>query len=247
MQEKDDIERQKSINKKDGLIMERTTRIEDKGMIGKGIVKEMLEKIVSQNDNILKLANIETLHKKLDIERDIEKERHMARKEIEKESHNSDSLVKVVNKEEKDNSSKKSNNLEEEIDERLKSIERFMTYTQDNALAKLIKKIEILNSPLEKKEIERDEAVLDITEASDNEKNDKYTKNTICHKCKEYGHTKKQCDRHNKIFKQISKLEFEKDLINELIEIFNVNKKEIDQVKKKTKLRSTNPLKVNKR
>ena len=42
MQEKDDIERQKSNNKKDGLIMERTTHIEDKGMIRKGIVKEML-------------------------------------------------------------------------------------------------------------------------------------------------------------------------------------------------------------
>ena len=31
MQEKDDIERQKSNNKKDDIIMERTTRIEDKG------------------------------------------------------------------------------------------------------------------------------------------------------------------------------------------------------------------------
>ena len=31
MQEEDDIERQKSNNKKDDLIMERTTRIEDKG------------------------------------------------------------------------------------------------------------------------------------------------------------------------------------------------------------------------
>ena len=31
------------------------------------------------------------------------------------------------------------------------------------------------------------------------------------------------------------------------MEIFNVNQKEIDQVKKKTELRSTNPLKVNKR
>ena len=41
MQEKDDIEKQKSNNKKDGLIMERTC-IEDKGMIRKGIVKEML-------------------------------------------------------------------------------------------------------------------------------------------------------------------------------------------------------------
>ena len=54
MQEKDDIERQKSNNKKDGLIMEITTRIEDKGMIRKGIVKEMLEKIERQNDNTLK-------------------------------------------------------------------------------------------------------------------------------------------------------------------------------------------------
>ena len=90
MQQKNDIERQKSNNKKDGLIMERTTRIEDKGksaieiiqkkkldimdeykekrMIRKGIVKEMLEKIERQNANTLKLANIETLHKKLHIE-----------------------------------------------------------------------------------------------------------------------------------------------------------------------------------
>ena len=69
MQEKDDIERQKSNSKKDGLIMERTTHREnngknpsaieiiqkkkldiidedkEKGMIRKGIVKEMLEKI----------------------------------------------------------------------------------------------------------------------------------------------------------------------------------------------------------
>ena len=85
MQEKDDIERQKSNNKKDGLIMERTTRIEDKEMIRKGIVKEMLEKIERQNDNTLKLTNIEALLKKLDIKRDIEKERHTTRKEIEKE------------------------------------------------------------------------------------------------------------------------------------------------------------------
>ena len=49
------------------------------------------------------------------------------------------------------------------------------------------------------------------------------------------------------IIKLLNKLEFEKDIINELIEIFNVNQKEIDQVKKKTELRSTNPLKVNKR
>ena len=146
----------KSNNKKDGLIMERTTRIEykeksameikqkkldiidrekEKGIIRKGIVKKMLEKIERQNDNTLRLANIKTMHKKLYIESNIEKERHMTRKEKENERHNSDSLVKVVNKEEKDNSSKKSNSLKEEIDERIKSIERSMTYAQDNGLA----------------------------------------------------------------------------------------------------------------
>ena len=72
-------------------------------------------------------------------------------------------------------------------------------------------------------------------------------RNTICHKYKQYGHIKKQCDRHNKIVKQISKLEFEKDVINELMEMFDVKEKEIDQVTKKEELKSTNPLKVNKR
>ena len=106
--------------------------------------------------------------------------------------------------EEKDNSSKKSNSLKEEIDERLKSIERSMTYTQDNGLAKLAKKIEILNSPLDI-DRKRDITALNDTKSSDNEKNDRHTRNTICHKCKGYGHTKKQCDRHDKIVKQISK------------------------------------------
>ena len=64
-----------------------------------------------------------------------------------------------------------------------------MIYTQNESLAKLIKKIEILNSPLEKKE--KDVAVLDITEISNNEKTDRHVRNTICHKCKQYGHTKK--------------------------------------------------------
>ena len=121
-----------------------------------------------------------------------------------------------------------------------------MTYTQDNGLAELAKKIEILNSPLDI-DRKRDIIVLNTTESSDNKKNDRHTRNTICHKCKQYGHTKKQCDRHNKIVKQISKLEFEKDVINELMEMFDVKQKEIDQVKKKKELKSTNPLKVNKR
>ena len=167
----------------------------------------------------------------------------MIRKEKEKEN---DDLIKVVNKERRD-SSKKSNSFKEEIDERLKSIERNMDNTRDNGLVELTKNIEILNSPIEIKEMKKDIIVLKITELSDNEKADKYIRNIICHKCKEYGHTKKQCDRHNKIVKQINKLEFEKDVINELMEIFNVKQKEIDQVKKKEELKSTNPLKTNKR
>ena len=57
---------------------------------------------------------------------------------IRKEKEN-DSLVNLVNKEEKDNF-KKSNSLKEEIDRRLKSIERSMTYAQDNGLLELTKK-----------------------------------------------------------------------------------------------------------
>ena len=113
-------------------------------------------------------------------------------------------------------------------------------------MVELTKKIEILNSPLDIDK-KRDITILNTTKSSDNEKNDRHTGNTICHKCNQYGHTKKQCDKHNKIVKQISKLEFEKDVINELIEIFGVKQKEIDQVKKKEELKSTNPLKVNKR
>ena len=111
----------------------------------------------------------------------------------------------------------------------------------------MAKKIEILNLPIETKEIEKDITVLEITELSENEISDRHVRNIICHKCKKYGHTKKQCDRHNKIVKQISKLEFEKDIINELMEIFNVKQKEIDQVMKKEEIKSTNPLKIKKK
>ena len=137
MQEKDDIERQKSNNKKDDIIMERTTRIEDKWknpsaieimqnknldiidedkekwMIRKGIVKEMLEKIERQNDTIVK---IEAIRKKLDIKWDIEKERQMS------------TLVELVNKGWTNNSPRNNDSLEEKIDERLKLIERSMIY-----------------------------------------------------------------------------------------------------------------------
>ena len=51
----------------------------------------------------------------------------MIRKEKDNEN---DGLIKVVNKED---NHKKSNSLKEEIDEKLKSIERTMDYTQDNS------------------------------------------------------------------------------------------------------------------
>ena len=81
----------------------------------------------------------------------------------------------------------------------------------------------MLNSPLDIDK-KRDITVLNTTKSLDNEKTDRHIRNTICHKCKQYGHTKKQCD--NKIVKQISKLEFEKDIINELMEMFDVKQKE---------------------
>ena len=149
--------------------------------------------------------------------------------------------MEVVNKKDK-----KYNSFKEKIDERLKLIERSIAGTQNDTLTELTKKMKILNTPLE---IDRksDIAVLNTTELLENEKTDRHVNNIICHKCKGYGHTKKQCDRHTKNVKRISKLEFEKDTINELMEIFNVNKKEIDQVKEKEEIKSTNPLKINKR
>ena len=121
-----------------------------------------------------------------------------------------------------------------------------MINTQNDSLTELTKKIEILNSPLN---IDRkiDLTVLNITESLDNEKTDRHIRNIISYKCKQYGHTKKKCDRHNKIVKQISKLEFEKDVINELMEMFDIKQKKIDKLTKKEELKSTNPLKINKR
>ena len=150
-------------------------------------------------------------------------------------------LVELVNKGWKNNSPRNNDSLEEKIDERLKLIERSMIYTQNDSSADISKKIEILNSPLDIDK-KRDITVLNTTESLDNEKTDRHTKNTICHKCKEYGHTKKQCNRHNKIVKQICKLEFEKDLINELMEMFDIKQKEIDKVTKKGRTKINQPI-----
>ena len=203
------------------------------------IINEDKEKGMERQQGNSTLTNSkETLRKEIDIGKDIEKERNMIRKERENDS--------LVNNNRTNNSPRNNDSLKEKIDERLKSIKRSMIYTQDNSLAELAKKIEILNSPLDI-DRKRDITVLNNIELSDNEKTDRHIRNTIYHKCKEYGHTKKQCDKHSKIVKQINKLEFEKDVINELMEMFDIKQKEINQVKKKKELKSTNPLKVNKR
>ena len=81
--------------------------------------------------------------------------------------------VEPVNKGWTNNSPKKNESLKEKIDERLKSIERSIIYTQNNSLAELIKKIEILNSPLDI-DRKRDKTVLNTTKSSDNKKNNRH-------------------------------------------------------------------------
>ena len=83
----------------------------EKGMIRKGIVKEILEKNERPNDTIVK---IEAIRKKWDIERERQKS----------------TLVELVNKGWTNNSPKRNDSLKEKIDERLKLIERSMMYTQ---------------------------------------------------------------------------------------------------------------------
>ena len=68
------------------------------------------------------------------------------------------------------NDAKKSNSFKEEIGERLKSIDRTMNYNRDNSLVELAKKREILNSPIETNEMEKDITFLEITVLSNNEK-----------------------------------------------------------------------------
>ena len=65
-----------------------------------------------QGNSILTNSSI-TLRKELDIEKDIVKEGNMIKKE--KKTYNTDSLEKVVNKEEKDNNSKKSNSFNKKL------------------------------------------------------------------------------------------------------------------------------------
>ena len=94
-------------------------------MIQKGMVKEMLGRIERQQGNSILTKSSIALRKELDIEKDIVKERNMKEKK-------GDSLVnkeRTNNSPSNNDSSKKSNSFKEEIDERLKSIERTVDYT----------------------------------------------------------------------------------------------------------------------
>ena len=94
-------------------------------MIQKGIVKEMLERIERQQGNSILTNSSIALRKELDIEKDIVKERNMKEKK-------GDSIVnkeRTNNSPSNNDSSKKSNSFKQEIDERLKSIERNVDYT----------------------------------------------------------------------------------------------------------------------
>ena len=106
-----------------------------------------------------------------------------------KEKANSDSVVKAkegIVKEVVNRKDKKCDSFKEEIDERLKTIDRI----ENHSLIELAKKIELLSLPMET-DRKRDIIVLNTTESSDNEKTDRHVNSTICHKCKGYGHTKK--------------------------------------------------------
>ena len=119
----------------------------------------------------------ESLRRKLEVEEEIGKDELKERE--------------IVNKGGKN----KNNNLKVEIQKRLKSIEKDLIYTQTDSLIELTKKMKILNTPLEIDKKRDNIAVLNTTELSNNEKNDRHVNNTICHKCKGYGHTKKQCGK----------------------------------------------------
>ena len=64
---------------------------------------------------------------------------------------------------EKTNNSPRNEDSPKEMFERLKSIEKSMDYTRDNSLVELVKKIEILNTPIEIEEMKKDITVLEIT------------------------------------------------------------------------------------
>ena len=145
--------------------------------VGKVIIKDMQKPKTNSSK--------ESLRRKIEVEEKIRHERekvNKGRKNINGNlKENSDSVVKLEVKD------KKCNSLKEMVDERLKLIERSIIETQNDSLIELTKKMKILNTPLQI-DRNRDITVLNTTELSDNEETDRHLSDTICHKCKKYGH-----------------------------------------------------------
>ena len=99
------IERQENNNRKDDIIetiqKKKIDGDKEKGIIRKGIVKEMLERLERQQGNSILTNSSITLRKELDIQRDIGKERNMIRKGKE-----NDSLERINNSPRNNDSSK---------------------------------------------------------------------------------------------------------------------------------------------
>ena len=132
------------------------------------------KEVVEKQNNKEEASSIQIICKKLEIERDIKKEKELTKEEIDKEKLK---LREIVNKGWENNNN---DNLKEKIYERIKSIERSIIYIQNDSLAELTKKLEILNTPLDI-DRKRNITVLNTTESSDNQKNNRHT---ICHKYK---------------------------------------------------------------
>ena len=119
------------------------------------------KEVVEKQNNKEEASSIQIICKKLEIERDIKKEKELTKEEIDKEKLK---LREIVNKGWENNNN---DNLKEKIYERIKSIERSIIYIQNDSLAELTKKLEILNTPLDI-DRKRNITVLNTTESSDN-------------------------------------------------------------------------------
>ena len=162
-------------------------KLEIKDEIGKANnSNDGLKEMVEKQNNKREASSVQIICKKLEVEtknKDIVKEILKKENSTFKESlsgklDTKDEIGKV-NKGRKN----KNNNLKEEIEERLKLIERSIVDTQNDSLTELTKKIKILNTHLDIDK-KRDIAILNTTELSDNEKIGRHVSNTICYKCK---------------------------------------------------------------
>ena len=150
---------------------------------------DSLKEMVEKQNNKEEASSIQIICKKLEIEIDLQEEKEFSLNKDIKRQKDEDVIrrrlkVEIGKDELKEREivnrggKNKNNKLKEEIEKRLKLIEESMVDTQNDSLTELIKKIEILNAPLDIEKI-REITVLNTIDLSDNEKTDKYVRNTI--------------------------------------------------------------------